>query len=125
MNIRLIIIVLSVLITTVFIVLLSMYLPRILTNSEEIELPAITAEDAIKYIIEDYTVLNDNFLQDYVDTTYPTNEYIIDKLSSYDAVKKINKIGEQTYEVYTDDTVLYISLYMQDNKINKILVKEE
>lgn len=114
-----------ILIITFIIILAYLLIPRAFTEEEDVDLPILSDEEFITYIIQDYTVLSDPFLKNYVDTTFPTNEFVIDKLSVYDNVKEINKLGEHTYEVYVDDSVLSVSLTVENNKIKKILVKEE
>lgn len=83
------------------------------------------AEDHIKFIIEEYSFGdNSNYISNFVNNEFATNEFIIDSLAkSYSNVKETESFGNDTYKVVTDKEVLEIYLKLSHGKIEKIKVK--
>lgn len=96
--------------------------------SDKAEQPILklkTAEDHIKYIIEEYNFDNDSkYITKYVNNKFATNEFLIDSLAdNYSVLEKIEDIKDNVYKVHVDGEVLEITMDIKNEKIDKIRVK--
>lgn len=96
--------------------------------SDKAEQPILklkTAEEHIKYIIEEYNFDNDSeYITKYVNNKFATNEFLIDSLAdNYSVLEKIEDIKDNVYKVHVDGEVLEITMDIKNEKIDKIKVK--
>lgn len=96
------------------------------TKTEQPELSFNSAQEHIRYIIEDYSFgSGSNYILDYIDNKYATNEFIIDSIADkFTNMKSIKKISDNVYRVETDKETLDITLIIENGKIKKIKARE-
>lgn len=95
-------------------------------KTEQPELNFNSAEEHIKFIIEDYSFGEyGSYIPDFVVNEFATNEFIIDSLAdNYSKVLEICLIDNDMYRIKTDNgELLDIYLKLSGNKIEKIKVK--
>lgn len=99
------------------------------SKQEVQQYPDFSTVDAhIKYIIEEYSFGKDSeYIKNYVENTYATNEFIIDSLANtFSTVNSIEKIDNEEYKINVDENIeLFIKLNMDKNIIKKIIVRME
>lgn len=83
-------------------------------------------ENHISFIIEDYLFgKDDDYIRNYVNNEFATNEFIIDSLAeTYSVVNSIELIDENQYKVSVDNIyILYIKISIKNGILDKIVVK--
>ena len=95
-------------------------------ENEQPELKLNSAQEHIKYIIEDYSFGdNSGYIEKYVDNEYATNEFIIDSIAdNFSEARNIESLPNDIYRVETDKETLDITLILEAGKVKKIKVKE-